>query len=269
MDEFLSAGFLHRAFLAGVVVSGLCGVLSVFIVLRKMAFIGVGISHSAFGGVALGLVMAMNPFWTGLAFASMVALLIEWARSAGKVEEDTAIGILFSASMALGVIFLHLSRTYNVDVFGFLFGNILAVGKEQLWEVSLLALGVAVCTICLFKEFVFLSFDEAMAWVSGLPVTFLRYFFSILLALTVIVSIYLVGIVLVEALLVIPGAISRNLAREIKRMTLVSASVAVAATVVGLGISYWLDLPPGAVIVAVLCGGFFLAALRARKARMS
>lgn len=264
MDELFSAGFLQRAFVAGVVVSALCGVLSVFVVLRKMAFIGVGISHSAFGGVALGLVVAVSPFWMGLAFASFVALLIEWARGAGKVEEDTAIGILFSASMALGVIFLHLSRTYNVDVFGFLFGNILAVGKEQLWEVSLLSLGVGICTLLLFKELVFLSFDEAMAWVSGLPVTFLRYFFVILLALTVVVSIYLVGIVLVEALLVIPGAISRNLVGEIRRMTIVSTSVAVAATVVGLSISYWLDLPPGAVIVAVLCGGFFLAILKAR-----
>lgn len=259
MHDFLTMGFLQRALLAGILVSGLCGVLSVFVVLRRMAFIGVGISHSAFGGVALGFLLAVSPFWSGVGFAAVVALLIEWARSRGQVEEDTAIGIMFSASMALGVIFLHLSRSYNVDVFGFLFGNILAVREGQLWEILFMATGMLAIVFAFFKEIVFLSFDEAMAWVSGVPVSFLRYLFLLVLALAVVVSIYLVGIILVEALLVIPGAVARNLTRQIRHMTAVSAGVAVGATVVGLGLSYWLDLPTGASIVGVLSLCFFAA----------
>lgn len=267
MGDVLAMGFLQRALVAGVLVSGLCGVLSVFVVLRRMAFIGVGISHSAFGGVALGFFLAVSPFWSGVGFAGLVALLIEWARSRGQVEEDTAIGILFSASMALGVIFLHLSRSYNVDVFGFLFGNILAVGEGQLWEILILATAVLAVVFAFFKEIVFLSFDEAMAWVSGVPVSLLRYLFLLVLALAVVVSIYLVGIILVEALLVIPGAVAKNLARQIRHMAAVSAGVAVGATVVGLGFSYWLDLPTGAAIVGILSLVFFATLSWARRPR--
>ncbi|MGQ9653251.1 MAG: metal ABC transporter permease, partial [Thermodesulfobacteriota bacterium] len=128
VTDLLTLGFLQRAFLAGVMVSLLCGVLSVFVILRRMAFIGVGISHSAFGGVALGFLMGVSPLWAGVTFSLVVAVIIEWSKGRSQIGEDAAIGILFSASMALGVVFLHLSRTYNVDVFGFLFGNIRAVG---------------------------------------------------------------------------------------------------------------------------------------------
>jgi zinc transport system permease protein len=264
MSDLLSMGFLQRALVAGLAVSVLCGVLSVFVVLRRMAFIGVGISHSAFGGVALGFLTGMSPLWSGIGFAAVVAVLIEWARGKGKVEEDTAIGIFFSASMALGVIFLHLSKTYNVDVFGFLFGNILAVGERQVQEILILTAGVLALIVCFFKELVFLSFDESMAWVSGVPVTALRYLFMVLMALVVVVSIYLVGIVLVEALLVIPAAVAKNLTRHIRSMVWVSVGASVGSTVGGLWLSYHLDFPSGAVVVSLLAVLFFIASLSAR-----
>ena len=138
------------------------------------------------------------------------------------MEEDTAIGIFFAASMALGLVFLHLSRAYNVDVFGFLFGNILAIGTRQLWQILVVTVGVLAVILAFFKELVFLSFDEEMAWVSGVPVKALRYLFLVIMALVVIVTIYLVGIILVSALLVIPGAIAQNLARQLKTMVWVS-----------------------------------------------
>jgi zinc transport system permease protein len=259
MSDWLTIGFLQRALLGGIMVSLLCGLLSVFVVLRRMAFVGVGISHSAFGGVALGFLLATSPLWTGIGFAVLVAILIEWARGKGRVEEDTAIGILFSASMAMGVLFLHVSRTYNVDVFGFLFGNILAIGKQQLVEILIMCGGVLAVMLAFFKELVFLSFDEEMAWVSGVPVTALRYLFMVLMALVIIVSIYLVGIILVEALLVIPAAIARNLTRHIRGMVWVSTGVSVGSTAMGLWLSYQLDLPPGATIVLLLALLFFLA----------
>jgi zinc transport system permease protein len=261
MIDFLASGFLQRALAAGILVSLLCGVLSTFVVLRRMAFIGVGISHSAFGGVALGFLLGVDPLWTGVGFSLVVALLIEWAQTRTSVAEDTAIGIFFAASMALGLVFLHLSRAYNVDVFGFLFGNILAIGTQQLWQILAVTIGVLAVILAFFKELVFLSFDEEMAWVSGVPVKALRYLFLIIMALVVIVTIYLVGIILVSALVVIPGAIAQNLTRQLKHMVWVSAGVAVGAAVAGLALSYGVDFPSGATIVLVLALVYLLSSL--------
>ena len=259
MIEALSLGFFQRALMAGVMLSLLCGVLSVFVILRRMAFIGVGISHSAFGGVALGFLLGLDPLWSGIAFAVVVAILIEWAQERGRWEEDAAIGIFFAFAMALGVVFLHLSRTYNVDVFGFLFGNILAVGPHQLGEILVVSLVVLGIVAFFYKELVFISFDEEMAWVSGVPVKALRHLFLILLAVAIIMAIYLVGIILVSALLVIPGALARNLTQHIVSMLWVSAGAAVAATLGGLFLSLGLDWPSGATVVLVLALGFFLS----------
>jgi zinc transport system permease protein len=259
MTEALSLGFFQRALLAGVLLSVLCGILAVFVLLRRMAFIGVGISHSAFGGVALGLLLGLDPLWSGISFAVTVALLIEWARERGKLEEDAAIGILFASAMALGVLFLHLSGTYNVDVFGFLFGNILAVGRRQVVEIAVVTLGVLGVVAAFYKELVFLSFDEEMAWVSGVPVKALRYLFLVLLALVILMAMYLVGIILVSALLVIPGAIARNLSRHLTAMLWVSVGAAVCATLGGLFLSYYLDWPSGATVVLGLSLMFFLS----------
>jgi zinc transport system permease protein len=261
MIDLLSLGFFQRALVAGVLVSLLCGVLSSFVVLRRMAFIGVGISHSAFGGVALGFLLGVDPLFTGIGFAVLVALLIEWAQAHTRVQEDTAIGILFAASMALGLVFLHLSRTYNVDVFGYLFGNILAIGNRQVVEILAVTVVVLAVMAACFKEIVFISFDEEMAWVSGVPVKALRYLFLVLLALVVIASIYLVGIILISALLVIPGAIAQNLSRQFRGMVWWATMLAVGSTVAGLALSYGLDFPSGATIVLVLAWLYFLTSL--------
>jgi zinc transport system permease protein len=261
MIDLFTLGFLQRALAAAVLVSLLCGMLSTFVVLRRMAFIGVGISHSAFGGVALGFLLGVDPLWTGIGFALLVALLIEWAQTHTRVEEDTAIGIFFAASMALGLVFLHLSQAYNVDVFGFLFGNILAIGTRQLWYILGVTVGVLAVILAFFKEIVFLSFDEEMAWVSGVPVRGLRYLFLVLMALVVIVTIYLVGIILVSALLVIPGAIAQNLSRHLINMVWVSAGVAMGSAVGGLIFSYGIDFPSGATIVLVLAFLYLLTSL--------
>jgi zinc transport system permease protein len=260
-------GFFQRALVAGLLLSALCGVLSVFVILRRLAFIGVGISHSAFGGVALGFLLGVDPLWTGIAFSVVVALLIEWARERGRIEEDAAIGIFFAASMALGVVFLHLSRTYNVDVFSFLFGNILAIGERQVWEIGGVSAAVLALLAGCFKELVFISFDEEMAWVSGVPVAALRRLFLVIMALVVIVAMYLVGIILVSALLVIPGAVARNLAGHIRTMMGVAVAAAAGATSGGLFLSYGLDWPSGATVVLLLSGIFFLSALKKRTGR--
>lgn len=261
MNELLSFGFIQRAILAGVIVSILCGTLSVFVVLRRMAFIGVGISHSAFGGVSLGFLLSIDPFWSGLGFSVVVALLIEWTRKGGRIQEDTAIGIFFSASMALGVIFIGLSKKYNVDLFGFLFGNILAIGTKDILAISIVGAIVVALIFLFFKELVYISFDEEMAWLSGIPVSFIQYLFMTLLAVSIIVAIQLIGIVLVSSLLVIPAAISHQLTDKLKKMVILSISTALLGTLGGLFLSYFLDLPSGAVVVMILALIFFFLAL--------
>jgi len=257
MNELLSLGFIQRALFAGAIVSIICGMLSVFVVLRKMAFIGVGISHSAFGGVAIGFLLSIDPFWSGISFSVLIALLIEWTRKRGRIEEDTAIGILFSASMAMGVIFIALSRRYNVDLFGYLFGNILAIGEKDIILTGFWGTVVILVVVMFFKELLYISFDEEMAWVSGIPVSFVQYLFITILAISIISAIKLIGIILVSSLLVIPAAISSQIAHNLRGMFFLSIISALLSTLGGIFLSYPLDLPSGAVIVMVLGFLFF------------
>jgi zinc transport system permease protein len=258
MNEILSLGFMQRAIVAGSIVSIVGGILSIFVLLRKMAFIGVGISHSAFGGVAIGFLLSIDPFWSGISFSVMIALLIEWTRKRGKIEEDTSIGILFSFSMAMGVIFIALSKRYNVDLFGYLFGNILAIGKTDIFQISLWGIAVIIIVAIFFKELIYISFDEEMAWVSGIPVSFVQFLFMVLLAISIIIAIKMIGIILVSSILVMPAAISRQLTDNIREMFLISIITSLFSTIGGLFLSYLLDLPSGAVIVMVLGILFFI-----------
>ncbi|MBI3592951.1 MAG: metal ABC transporter permease, partial [Nitrospirae bacterium] len=129
--DILSYGFMQRALLTGAVLAIFSGIISVFIVLRRVSFLGSGISHAAFGGVAIGFLLGINPLLTALIYSIMVAFGIEQISTRGRLNEDTAIGIFFSSSMALGIVLIGLSESYNVDLFGYLFGSILAITHED------------------------------------------------------------------------------------------------------------------------------------------
>jgi zinc transport system permease protein len=259
MMELLSYGFMQRALVAGVLVGLLCGVLGFFVVLKRMSFIGVGISHSAFGGIAIGVLCGVEPLIAAAIFATLVAWGIGWLSRAGRLHEDTSIGILFSSAMALGVALISLSRTYQVDLFGYLFGNILSVSAGDLWLLGGLSLVVLGTVVLLFKELLFLSFDEEVARASGLPVDALWFLLLTCLALAVVAAIRVVGIVLVEALLVIPAAIGYQVAGGYRMMICLSVLSSVVAAIVGLFISYFLNMAAGATIVLTLTLLFGLA----------
>ncbi len=243
--------FMQRALVTAVLVGGLCAVVGVYIVLKRMAFIGAGISHSAFGGVTLGFLLGLNPVAVAIPFCLAVALAIGWVSQRGRIPEDTAIGIFFASTMALGVIFVGISRGYNVDLFGYLFGSILSVSSSDLWLILGLGLGVIGIIVLFFKELFFLSFDEEMAKVSGLPVTGFYYLLLTLIALTIILSIKIVGIILVSALLVIPAAAAFQFTHNFRTMMLLSVLIGIVSGVAGLLLSYQLDLASGATIVLV------------------
>jgi zinc transport system permease protein len=269
MTELLSYGFMQRALLAGVLAGLLCGVLGFFVVLKRLSFIGVGISHSAFGGIAIGVVLGVEPLVAAAVFATLVAWGIGWLSRAGRLHEDTSIGILFSSAMALGVALISLSHTYQVDLFGYLFGNILSVSPRDLGLLAAIALLVLAGVGLLFKELLFVSFDEEVARASGLPVTVLSFLLLTGLALAVVAAIRVVGIILVEALLVIPAAIGYQLAQGYRAMLCIAVLSAVLSAVAGLFVSYFFNVAAGATIVLVLTLVFGLAVAVARNRRLA
>jgi len=270
--DILGYPFMQRALIAAVLVGIVCSVVGTYVVLKRLAFIGAGISHSAFGGVALGYLVGLSPIGVAIPFSLATAMAIGWVSRKGKMPEDTAIGIFFASAMALGVLFIGLREGYNVDLFGYLFGSILAVSVSDIWLILGLGLGVIAVVLLLFKEFFFLSFDEEMAAVSGLPTRTLYFVLLALMALTVIVSIKIVGIILVEALLVIPAAAAYQLTRNFVRMMLISVLIGLVSGVLGLFLSYWWDLASGATIVLTAAVIFFVCFLfspRRRKRRVA
>jgi ABC-type Mn2+/Zn2+ transport system permease subunit len=256
--DILEYAFMQRALIAAVLVGMVCSVIGTYVVLKKLAFIGAGISHSAFGGVALGYLLDVSPLGVAIPFSLATAMAIGWVSRKGRISEDTAIGIFFAGTMALGVLFVGLSTGYNVDLFGYLFGSILSVSTSDIWIILGLGLGVVGVVLLLFKEFFFMSFDEEMAAVSGVPVGWLYFLLLGLIAVTVIVSIKIVGIILVAALLVIPAAAAFQLTRGFVRMMLLSVLFGVVSGVAGLFISYYADLASGATIVLTAAAIFLL-----------
>lgn len=260
MFDLLDYGFGQRALIGGIIIAALCGPISLFVVVRRMAFAGAGISHTAFGGVAIGLALGISPVAAAAVFCVAVALGIGWFSRRGGVHEDTAIGILFSFSMALGVLLLKFSKSYNVDLMSYLFGSILALSWN---DVIIIGAWAAIATILItlfFKELLFISFDEETATASGLPVKSVYYGFLVMMAVTIVLSIKLVGIILVTALLVIPGAAGIQLFRNYRNVLAFSTISGVLSVSAGLFLSSWLDVASGATIVLVLFGVFVISA---------
>lgn len=257
IPDIFKLAFMQHAFLAGAMLSVVLAVVSFFVVLRRLSFIGVGVAHSAFGGVALGALLGISPTVTAVAFAVAVSNAVGYISSHGKLSADTAIGIFFSLAMALGVIFIGLSDQYNIDLFGYLFGNILAITRLDLIVIAVLGGLVLLSTFLLFKELLFVSFDREVALVSGLSVTFLDHFLLTILAFAVVISIKIVGIVLVSALLVIPGAAAQQITGRYHLMIAAAIVIALTATIGGLLISYYADLASGATIVTLASILFF------------
>ncbi len=259
LAEAFSFGFMQRAMLTGALLALFAGMISVFIVLRRISFLGSGISHAAFGGVSLGFLLGVNPLLTALVYSIAVAFGIEQISARGKLAEDTAIGVFFSSSMALGVVLIGLSASYNVDLFGYLFGSILAVTSEDALAAGVITAVLLAGTLVIMKELLFITFNEELARVSGIRVRLIKSLFLFAMAIAIVVGIKLVGIVLISALLVIPGATANLLARSFSRMIVLSCLVALFATIAGILLSYRLNLAPGGTIVLLLSLIFFLA----------
>ena len=259
MLEVLNSPFMQKAFIAGILVSLLTGLISVFIVLRKMSFIGAGISHAAFGGVAIGFFTGLNPLLTAIIYSIIVAIGIESTGRKGRISEDVSIGIFYSVSMALGVALVSLSKSYNVDLFGYLFGNILAITRADIILTVITFVLVSGFILIFLKDLFLSAYNEELARISGVRVIFLNNLFLISLAVSIVISIRIVGIILVSALLVIPGATARLFAKGLVSMIVLSCLTGVVSVISGLLISYQYDIAPGASIVLASAFIFFLS----------
>jgi zinc transport system permease protein len=264
MIEFFQYEFTRNAIFAALLVSIACGIVGTFVVIKKMVFISGGISHAAFGGIGLGYLLGINPILVTIPFSLLTALGIGTISKTIKVAEDTAIGILWTLGMALGIVFVNLAPGYAPDLFSYLFGSILTVPSTDLILMLVLDLVIVTIVIFFFREFKAISFDEEFSTVIGVPVRGLYLLLLCLVALSVVVLIRVVGIILVIALLTLPAAISRKYTYNIKKLMLLSSIVGAVLTIVGLLLSYLFDLASGATIVLVLVLCFLFSSILKR-----
>jgi zinc transport system permease protein len=263
MSELLGTAFVQRALLAGVMVGLLASYYGVFVVQRRLSFLGDGLAHATFGGAALGLLLGVESLWIALPFTVLAALGIIWVERRTHIAGDTAIGIFFATSMALGVIFLSLRNTYSNDAFSILFGDILYITPADLWTTAAM-LALTLLTLPMWGRWAYATFDRELAEVDRLPVVRDDCLLAVCLAVVVVVSAKVVGVVLIAALLVIPAATARLLTPTFIAMTLASVGVSLLSVVGGMLVSLRLNLPSGPTIILTQAMLFFLAALARR-----
>ncbi len=265
MIEFLTKPltyeFMQRGLLAAVMVGVLCAIMGSYVVLRGMAFLGDALAHAILPGVAIAYLLNGNLLIGALVAAVVVALLIGALSRQGTIKEDTAIGILFAAALSLGVLLISTIRTYAVDLTHILFGNVLGVSSSDLLVTAGLGVFVLGTIVVLYREFLVISFDPILAATLRLPAERLRVFMLILLSLTVVVSLQTVGVGLVSAMLVTPGAAAYLLTRRLSSMMIVAAIIGAVSSTVGLYLSFYLSVASGAAVVLVATFIFMLTFL--------
>ncbi len=259
MSGIFAYEFMRNAMLAGLLASIACGIIGVYVIVKRIVFISGGIAHASFGGIGLGYLTGIDPVLGAMVFTIPSALGMGMLTRKTKIPEDTGIGILWAVGMALGVIFIGLSPGYAPDLFSYLFGNILTVPTSDLTMMVVMDAVIVLTVALLYKEFLALSFDEEFGRVMGVPVTVLYLTMLGLIALTVVMLIRVVGIVLVIALLTMPAALSRQFTHSLVKMMLLSVLFSAVLTIGGLVLSFFLNLASGATII--ILGGLVLLAV--------
>jgi manganese/iron transport system permease protein len=247
----LQFAFFQRALVASALAGLVCAVVGSYVVLKGLAFIGDAIAHAAFPGVVVAF-MVGGPYVLGGGIAAfLTAIGIGWVTRRGRLRIDTAIGVVFAGTFAFGIFLYSTIRGYVGDLFGFLVGNVLAIGTADL--LSLLALGGLVLAVVavFWKELLYATFDPLGAAASGVAVAALDYVFLGLVAVTIVISLQAVGIILVVAMLVTPAATAQLLTVRFSRLMLSATLIGAGTAVVGLYLSYWLNVASGATIVLV------------------
>jgi ABC-type Mn2+/Zn2+ transport system permease subunit len=259
LTDPLQYDFMQRGLMAATIIGVVCAVIGCYVVLRSMAFLGDALAHAILPGVAIAYLLGGSLLLGALVAAVVVALAIGFFSRGGMIREDTAIGVLFAAALALGVALISSIRTYAKDLSHILFGDILGISVSDLWTVAILSGLVLITLFVLYRPFLVVSFDPILAQTLRLPAELLRNLMLILLAVTIVVSMKAVGIGLVAAMLVTPAAAAYLLTRRLPSMMVVSGLIGGFSSMIGLYLSYYLNIASGAAIVLVATAFFLLA----------
>lgn len=252
-SDLIQYGYLSNA-LAACVLSGItCGVIGTYVVCRRMVFLAGGITHSSFGGLGIAFYLGTDPIAGAMIFAVLSALGIEWAGSRGRIREDSAIGIIWSVGMAVGALFMSLRPGYTSgDLSAYLFGSIVTVTDSDVSSLAVLTAVIVIGALVWLRPVMYVAFDRDFARSQGIPTRLISYTMSALIAVTIVLSIRIMGIVLLISLLTIPVTIVNTFTKSFRTLAPAAAAVAVAGNLAGLALSYNFEVSPGAAIIFTL-----------------
>ena len=263
MIEMLQYGFMQRAFITGILLAVITPLIGITIVLKRMSMIGDALSHASLAGVALGLLLGINPILGAMGICLFAALGVEAIRRKIPRYSEMAISIIMSTGIGLaGVLSGFVKNGTNFN--SFLFGSIISISKDELLIVCVISALVLLCVLLLYKELFYIGFDENTARISGVPVKTINFIFTLLTALTVSIASRTVGTLIVSSMLVIPIACGMQVGRSYKAVMIIGVITALITTVIGLTLSYYIGLKPGGMIVLLEVGCFLILTLVSR-----
>ena len=259
--RLLEFQFFQHALLGGTIAALACAWVGLFLILRKEAMIGDGIAHTAFGGIALGLFLGVNPILTALLVSILAVLGISYMRRKGLAQSDSAIAVMLAVGFSAGLIIISLAGGFNVELFSFLFGSILTIDQTDLIIVSILGISTILILGIFYKELLSITFDEEDARLMGIPVRLLSLAFNLLVAITIVLSIKVIGVILVVALLVLPGLSALQLNLSFKGTTLAAIGFGILSMITGILLSAIYNVATSGVIVFTAAGIFLFTAI--------
>lgn len=257
-ESILQYEFLQRALITSIMVGIVCGVIGCFIILRGMALMGDAISHAVLPGVAISYMLGINIFYGAVLTGLLVATSIGYISQNSRIKNDTAIGIMFTAAFAIGIILITIMQS-SADLYHILFGNVLAVPASEVWMTFIVTVIVLLCVYLFFKELLVTTFDPTMSAAYGLPNKLIHYVLMALLTMSTVASLQTVGIVLVVAMLITPAATAYLITNRLWLMVFLAAGFGVIASIIGLYYSFTYNLASGPTIVVVASVMFAIA----------
>jgi manganese/iron transport system permease protein len=260
--EPLQYTFMQRSLLVAIIVGLLCAVVGSYLMVQRLALLGDAISHSVLPGLAIAFILGGNIYLGAFIAGVISTIAITWIKTHSPIKEDAAMGIVLSAFFALGITLITvIQKTQKIDLSHFLFGNILGVTSQEVRDTAIIAAIVLIVVLLLYKELLFYTFDPLGAQAAGLPVNRLNFGLMVLIALTIVASMKTVGVILVLALLITPGATAYLLVKRLHQVMIVGAFAGCISSISGMYLSYFFNLPSGPAIVLVASGLFVLALL--------
>ena len=260
--EPLQYSFMQRSLVIAILVGIICAIVGSYLMVQRLALLGDAISHSVLPGLAIAFIIGADIFIGAFIAGVLSTVVITLIRTRSPIKEDAAMGIVFSAFFALGITLITIIQKDNkIDLNHFLFGNILGVTAQEVRNTAIISAVVVLVVVLLYKELLFYTFDPLGAQAAGLPVNLLNFGLMVLIALTIVASLKAVGVILVLALLITPGATAYLLVKKLNQMMILGAIIGIAASISGMYISYFFNLPSGPAIVLVASGFFTIGLL--------